>query len=194
MEGSEGHTTTQLIRRVYSGDAQAREALYARCLPRLRRWAHGRLPGYARDACDTNDLVQLTLLRTLDRLDAFEAAGAGSLLAYMRRILLNAVKDEIRRTRRRGPSVTLDEAEFEGDGASPVERLVGRQELACYESALARLSRRQQEALVLRIEFGMSFPEIAAETDSTPDAARMLFHRARAQLAIELQIDEGPAA
>lgn len=194
MTEDRGHSTTQLVHSVQAGDTDAREALFAHCLPPLRRWAHGRLPGYARDLSDTNDLVQVTLMRALNRLDDFDAEGAGSFLAYLRRILLNTVKDEIRRTRRRGPSVTVDEAALEGRGVSPVERLVGRQELACYESALARLSRRQQEALVLRIEFGMSFPEIAAETDSTPDAARMLFHRARAQLAVEMRIDAGPAA
>lgn len=194
MTGDRGHTTTQLVHSVQAGDADAREALFARCLSPLRRWAHGRLPGYARDLSDTNDLVQVTLMRALNRLDEFEAAGAGSFLAYLRRILLNTVKDEIRRTGRRGPNTTLHDTDVVEHAPSPVERAVGREELGRYESALGRLSRRQQDALILRIELGLSFPEIAAETDSTPDAARMLFHRARARLAAELQVDDGPAS
>lgn len=194
MMENRGHSTTQLVHSVQAGDTDAREALFARCLPPLRRWAHGRLPGYARDLNDTNDLVQVTLMRALNRLDAFDTEGDGSFLAYLRRILLNTVKDEIRRTGRRGPSTTLDEADVLESSPSPVERAVGREELARYESALARLSRRQQDALILRIELGLSFPEIAAETESTPDAARMLFKRARARLAAEMQIDDGPAA
>lgn len=194
MEQTGGPTTGQLIRRVHAGDEAAREALFARCLPLLQQWAHGRLPGYARDLSDTNDLVQVTLIRALNRLDAFEFQGTGSFLAYLRRILLHAVRDEIRRTGRRGPSTTLNEREAPAADPSPVEELVGREELARYESALARMPLRQQETLILRIEFGMSFPDIAAETASTPDAVRMMFHRAKDRLAAAMQADEGTAA
>ncbi|MCH8479136.1 MAG: transposase [Wenzhouxiangella sp.] len=67
-----------------------------------------------------------------------------------------------------------------------VERLVGEEALAHYEAALDALPRPQQEVLVLRIEFGMSFPEIAEETGRSADAARMLFNRAHARLSQQL--------
>ena len=51
-----------LLARVRGGDAAAREALLRRYWPRLERWAHGRLPAWARDLNDTGDLVQETLL------------------------------------------------------------------------------------------------------------------------------------
>jgi hypothetical protein len=36
--------TLTLLQRLRAGDAAARERLVARYLPRLTRWAHGRLP------------------------------------------------------------------------------------------------------------------------------------------------------
>ena len=41
------------------------DLLYLRYLAPLRRWARGRLPQWARDMRDTDDLVQDTLLHTL---------------------------------------------------------------------------------------------------------------------------------
>jgi DNA-directed RNA polymerase specialized sigma24 family protein len=60
-------STITLLQRIRSGDPDAREQLMRRYLPRLRRWAHGRLPVYAREIDDTDDLVQNTLLRSSRR-------------------------------------------------------------------------------------------------------------------------------
>ena len=72
----------------------------ARYLPRLKRWATGRLPRWARDATDTHDIVQDTLLRTLGRLDSFEDRGDGALQADLRQGIMNRIRDELRRTGR----------------------------------------------------------------------------------------------
>src|SRR6185436_3338502 len=64
-------TTLEWLARARSGEAAALDVLFQRCLPALRRWARGRLPRYARDMVDTQDLVQDTALRTLHRLDTF---------------------------------------------------------------------------------------------------------------------------
>ena len=84
--------TVDVIRRVQSGDISARDQLLARFLPLLRRWAHGRLPRQIRDLNDTDDLVQVTLVKELARLDQFECAGPGAFLAYLREALLNQVR------------------------------------------------------------------------------------------------------
>lgn len=52
--------TVHLLARARSGDERALEALFARYLTPLRRWARGRLPQRARDMVDTQDVVQLT--------------------------------------------------------------------------------------------------------------------------------------
>ena len=62
-------STATLMRRLRDGDEAARGALLGRCVPLLRRWAHGRLPDAVRGPADTDDLIQTTVVRTLDRLD-----------------------------------------------------------------------------------------------------------------------------
>src|SRR5687767_3598084 len=59
--------TLVLIARARDGDADALNDLCARYLPRLQRWAHGRLPSGARGAIDTHDLVQETLTHVVQR-------------------------------------------------------------------------------------------------------------------------------
>ena len=178
--------TEQLLRRIRGGEAAARQALYQRCLPLLQRWAHGRLPGRARDIADTDDLVQVTLMRALNHLEEFEAAGAGSFLAYLRQILLNEVRGELRKRQRRGEKVDIEELPLADERASVVEHLVGQERLRDFENALAGLDREDQELIVMRIEFGMSYPEIALETSATPDAVRMRVARALKGIANSL--------
>ena len=179
--------TELLLQRIRAGDARARQALYDRCLPLLLRWAHGRLPHHARSASDTDDLVQTTLLRALRHLEDFQASGTGAFLAYLRQILLNEVRREIRSQRRHGGGhLQVDELELADAGQSVVELMVSQERLAAYERALARLDRRQQELVVLRIEFGLSYPEIAAEVGGTPDAVRMAVTRALQRVAAEI--------
>lgn len=181
--------TESLLRRIRAGEPQAREILFARYLPILRRWAHGRLPAYARDLSDTDDLVQVTLLRALNQLGEFEAQHTGSFLAYLRQILLNRVRDEIRRQRGRPAAGVLDPELPDLEAPTLLEQVVGYERLRAYEAALAELPKRQQELIMMRLEFGLSYPEIAVETDSTPDAVRVMIARAIVQLAERLGHD-----
>ena len=72
-------------------------------------------------------------------------------------------------------------------GPSPLESAIGQETLELYESALARLPADQQEAVMLRIELGLTWPEVATATGSpSPNAARMSVARALARLAEEM--------
>jgi RNA polymerase sigma factor (sigma-70 family) len=179
-------STADLLARIRTGDPAARDRLLARYLPALHRWARGRLPAFARDRYDTDDLVQVTLLRTLNHLETFVPEREGAFLAYLRRVLQNQIRDEIRRVRRRPARSELDENLADPE-ASPLERAVGREVLERYERALARLSDEQQEAIVLRVEMGFSYGQIAEATGRpTENAARMFVVRALARLAEEI--------
>ena len=68
-----------LWERARTGDSGALNRLFARYLPRLHRWAHGRVPNWARDGAESADFVQETVLNTLRRLDAFEPQRQGAL-------------------------------------------------------------------------------------------------------------------
>lgn len=175
--------TVVLIRRIRAGDAVAREDLVRRFLPILRRWAHGRLPAQLRDLNETDDLVQVTLVRALGHLDKFDDAGPGAFLAYLRQALLNQVRDEIRRHQRRPEHTEVDHGIVDADTPALIDMLVGNERMQAYERALASLPRRQQGLIVMRVEFGMSYPEIAAEVGGSADAARIMVSRAVVQLS-----------
>ena len=116
--GSE--STFRLLERIHAGDREAVEALFARFLVPLRRWASGRLPRWARDAADTQDLVQDTLLRAFKKIKSFQPQRGGALQAYLRQALLNRITDEVRRLRRRPVGEELQSG-FVDEAPSPLE-------------------------------------------------------------------------
>jgi RNA polymerase sigma-70 factor (ECF subfamily) len=60
----------ELLVRARSGDMNALNDLCARYLPRMQKWAHGRLPAWARGALDTHDLVQDALSQVIQRIES----------------------------------------------------------------------------------------------------------------------------
>lgn len=176
-------STQTLLLALRRGDVSARERLVERCLPLLKRWAHGRLPQHGRALSETDDLVQVSLLKALNHLERFESRRPGALLAYMRRILLNTVREELRSTGRR-PQGAHGIDELADPAPSVVEQTIGQQTLDAYEAALEQLTEKQRGAVILRLEFDMTYPEIATELElDSADAARMLVVRGLAELA-----------
>lgn len=175
--------TAILLTRARTGDVLAREELFQRFIPVLRRWAHRRLPTGARDLNDTMDLVQITLLRALNRLEHFEHRGEGAFLGYLRNILLNVVTEETRRSSRRGLQASLDET-LASPHASIVERVIGAEQIELYQRALTELTEEQRQGVILRVEFNYPYDQIAeALGKPSADAARMMVVRALADLA-----------
>jgi RNA polymerase sigma factor (sigma-70 family) len=185
-DGSQLHSSLTLLQRAQAGDRAALDSLIARYLPRLQRWASGRLPRWARDMAETQDLVQETLFQTFKRIERFEPRGEGALLAYLRQAILNRVREELRRAKRRPPRSELD-SEAEDNARSPLEEAIGQEALERYERALAMLRREDRELVVARIELGYTNQEIAELLDKpTPNAARMAVERAIIRLAKEM--------
>jgi len=182
-------STTELIDRARRGDPEALERLFERLYPPLRRWARGRLPGWARSLADTDDLVQDALVQTFNRMGGFESRGAGGLQAYVRQAILNRIRDELRRAGRRPGAVTLDGTEPDRS-PSPLERAIGREGVDRYERSLARLRPRDRDAIIGRIEMGFDYDELA-DVLGTPTvvAARKAAERALVRLATEMKHD-----
>ena len=174
--------TRLLLARAREGDQEALERLFERYMPRLQRWARGRLPSWARDLADTHDLVQDTLLRTFKRIEGFEYRGEGALQAYLRQALMNRVREEIRRRSRRPESAPLDEEQADTT-ESPLDRAIGRERIETYERALARLQESDRELLIGRLELGLTYEELAnLQQRPSTDAARKATERALARL------------
>jgi RNA polymerase sigma-70 factor (ECF subfamily) len=178
--------TVDLLELVKIGDRAALDRLLQRCIPPLRRWAHGRLPPAARGMHDTGDLVQETVIAALRRLEAFEARYQGALQAYLRQALMNRVRDLVRQTARRPEHVALPD-QLADPGVSPLEQSIGAQNLERYERALQRLSAGDREAVIARLELQYSYDELAVVLDKpTADAARVAVTRAVKRLAREM--------
>jgi RNA polymerase sigma factor (sigma-70 family) len=182
-------STIRLLERAREGDRDAVERLLARHATALKRWAKGRLPRWARDLADTDDLVQDTLLQTFKRIGDFEARGPGALQAYLRQAIVNRVRDELRKKGRRPDSTDLDGLEIEA-GLSPLEEAIGRESVARYERALATLREEEREAIIGRVEMGYTYEELAdALGKPTSEAARKAARRALVRLTEEMDRD-----
>jgi RNA polymerase sigma factor (sigma-70 family) len=172
-----------LMERARRGDDEALEELLRRYLPRVRRWITGRLPHSCRALSDTDDLVQDTLMRVVRGLPGVEFSHEGALQAYLRVAIWNRLREEIRRVRGRPTNVALDESHAAED-ASPLEGVIGRDATERYEAGLLRLDEDERSAIIGRLEFGYSYPELAVMLGRrTPDAARKLVARAIPRLA-----------
>ena len=179
-------STFQLIERARAGDQEALERLFARHLKPLQRWAGGRLPKWARDVADTDDLVQETLVQTFKRIENFEPRRVGALQAYLRQAVLNRIRNELRRKGREPHTTDLDGIEVES-AESPLEQAIGSEAVERYERALQRLTAEDREAVIAKVEMGFNYAELAeALGKPTPEAARKAAHRALVRLAQEM--------
>ncbi len=183
---SSATSSFDLVLRANRGEAQALEALIARYLPRLQRWAHGRLPPAARGALQTQDLVQDTLMHVVERLPSFNPRHEGAFQGYVRTALWNRIRDLARHHQRTGPSVPLD-PDIAAKDWSPLDLAVGRETLDRYEAALERLRPDDKALIIARIEMGLPFAEIADMFDKPSVAAvHMAVSRALVKLAEEM--------
>lgn len=173
-----------LLARARVGDSEALETLIARYRPRMRRWASGRLPSWARDLCETDDIVQEALLATVRSLDTFEPRHEAALTVYLRQAVTSRLLNEGRRARRRPAPDRLDDLDDRFLAAQPhANGMVGDPRIA-YERCLEGLSAQDREAIIGRLEFGYSYAELAAAWGKrSPEAARKAVERAIRRLA-----------
>jgi RNA polymerase sigma-70 factor (ECF subfamily) len=182
----DAHSSVELLALAKAGDSSALDVLFTRYLVPLRRWAHGRLPRWVRDIADTEDLVQDTLLQTFKRIELFEPDRSGALEAYLRQAVMNRIRNEFRRSRRREPVAVLD-TDAPADAPSPLDEAIGAELRDEYERALARLKPEEREAVVGRIEMDLTYEELADTLGRpTPNAARSAVVRALFRLAEEM--------
>jgi RNA polymerase sigma-70 factor (ECF subfamily) len=179
--------TRQLLERAKSGDRDALDILFTRHIPALRRWASGRLPRWARDIADTDDLVQETAFQAFKKVEAFEPRGAGALQAYLRQAVLNRIRNEFRSKARRPSFENLNE-HAPSDRTSPLEAAIRQEQRERYTAAMSRLSEQERDLIVARVEAGLSYDEMAAALGKPSwNAARMATARALLRLAGELR-------
>ena len=170
--------TVELIVRARQGDRGAVDAILQRCLPSLKRFAHGRLPAAARSMIDTNDLVQDAALNAVKHLDTFEPRHVGAMQAYLRRSVINRICDEVRRVNRNPPADGLPD-DLVSDQTNQLEKVIETEAYEHYRHALTKLNPRERELIVARVELGWAMTDISRRFSMpSVDATRMAVSRA----------------
>jgi RNA polymerase sigma-70 factor, ECF subfamily len=183
MPETKADSTLDLLLKAQSGDDEALNRLLERCLPRLRRWAKGRLPAGLRTMLDTGDLVQEAVIHALPHLDKLEIRSESALQFYLQQAVKNRVIDLHRRARRRPARAEIPE-NIVAEGTSPEQAAIGAEALARYERGLASLKSEDRQAIVLRVELGLGYDEMASQLGKPSSAAaRMATTRAIVRLA-----------
>lgn len=184
------NSTISLFYQAQHGDTLSLELLYKRYLPRLSRWARGRLPGKARPLVDTGDIVLETLGHFLGKIQEFKPRHDGSLMAYLCTAIQNRIRDTYRYASRRPDHVDVASEMLVSNERSPYELCVDRETRERYARALAKLSEDERAAVTMKVELAFGPTEIAkALGKSSPDAARMYTQRAIQKLAREMGHD-----
>jgi RNA polymerase sigma-70 factor (ECF subfamily) len=134
---------------------------------------------------DTEDLVQEILTKVALRIDKFEPRHEGAFQGYVRQALHNGLLDQVERA---GGKV----AESVGSARpspepSPLEQAIGSELLERYEAALSRLKPDDRDAIIARVEMGLTWPEVADALDkNSSESAQMTVKRALVRLAREM--------
>jgi RNA polymerase sigma-70 factor, ECF subfamily len=168
-----------------SVDLSVRQAMLD-AIPHLRAFAIS-LSGNITYA---DDLVQTALMRGLENLDKFQPGT--SMRAWLFTILRNHFYTEVRRRRR---EVADPDGVMVGNLATMPEQ-GARLDFNDMQSALARLSVEQREALLLVGAEGLSYEEAARICGTTLGTIKSRISRARTRLAelldLEPEEDLGP--
>jgi RNA polymerase sigma-70 factor (ECF subfamily) len=177
--------TVLLLQRVRAGDDGALNALRVRLLPRLRRWAHGRLPPSARGVLETGDIVQSVAVKAMRRLGSIEIEHSAALASYLRQAIANEIADQWRRVIQKPDETSLHDA-LPAASTSPLERLIGAERVQRYEAALQRLPAAERETIIGRFELAYDYEDLARYLGKpSVGAARVAVHRAVKRLTEE---------
>jgi len=161
--------------------------------------AHRELPLSLRGKIGPSDLVQETAVDARRDFREFRGSTPEECFAWLRSILRNNVVDAVRRYETaqkravgREISLTTPTGRRQGnmielpDGL-PDGSAIRREDAATLVSALGRLSPDHQVVLRLRYWEGLSFVEIGARIDRSPEAVRKLWYRAVARLQQQME-------
>ncbi len=186
--------TVELLRNWYDGNDEALEKLVATNIDWMHRYVRHELRPASRQRFDSMDVVQDGLVRLLRFGPRFAPENRAQFRKLLARILVTAYRDRldhqnaVKRDHRReqafadGPPSRVDPRADSIDGP---EAQAQQSELKAWvRHGLELLEPEDRRLIELKQFDGRSYAEIAEELDiSSPDAARMRYHRATLKLA-----------
>lgn len=186
------------IRAAQGGDRAALENLFARYWPQVLKIVALRAGRPRREYQELEDVAQEAMLRAFRFFDRFDVERSeGTFRNWLARIVETALVDHLRRQKaeKRGAHARAPLADDSSAPDAPVARDPRPSEAARGKEledriteALARLTERARELIVLREHCGMEYAEIAEALGlKNADTARALHHRALRSLAALLE-------
>jgi RNA polymerase sigma-70 factor, ECF subfamily len=131
------------------------------------------------------DLSQETMVRAILGFKGFR--GGSSFRTWLLAIAANLYRDG----RRRMPDLPLAAADEAHDGGQAAHEAERRVEAALAMRALASLPEKKRKAVVLRMEFGYSYEEIARILRCPLGTVRSRIHQATEALRHAMGVDDG---
>jgi RNA polymerase sigma-70 factor (ECF subfamily) len=162
----------QLLGKAQQGDRPAFASLVEKYWDRLYRWLYH----LSRDQHTAEDLAQETFLKAFAGLNKFRLGT--NFAGWLFRIAHNNFANHTRAARKR--EALPDELPDRADG--PVEQIISQEALQGLARAVNRLPVDFRAALLLRVEEGLSFRQIAEVLDLTEETARWRVFKARQKL------------
>jgi RNA polymerase sigma-70 factor (ECF subfamily) len=163
----------KLMRRYASGDMSAFETLYARYRGPLYRYIRRQV----HDPATANDLYQGSWERVIRARKSYRADAPFK--AWIYRITRNLLVDHFRRNR---PHAELQPDTQEAGNPQPAEALATQERHERLLSAIQALPPDQKDALLLRLESGLSLAEIAKMTGAGQETVKSRLRYATAKL------------
>ena len=147
-----------------------------RLFPRLYRFAR-----FTLEPDEAQDATASALERMWRQRRRFQPE-RGPLEGWLAAVGTNAIRDECRRHRRRGHTLSVDDLDIPDDGDLEL-----RIRLADVRTALATLDPRSRELIAMRYALDLPIGDIAATLGRSPNATSVALHRALAMLRSALK-------
>ncbi len=139
---------------------------------------------------DASDVVQATLLKAQANFQEFQGTNRETLRIWLRKILLNTLKDLSRKyeqadKRKLGREVRLDDSsqvtlakKLPAKDETPSKTMMADEIQQSLAEALDHLPADQQQVIYLRSRRHLNYEEIGTILDRSPEAVRQLWYRA----------------
>ncbi|MBL9031973.1 MAG: sigma-70 family RNA polymerase sigma factor [Phycisphaerae bacterium] len=193
---SEAHDHDALLTKAREGDRKSLVALLEALGPRVRARIEPKIPPALRPAVDADDVMQVTYLEAVTRIEKFASGGSSAFLAWLTRLAENNLTDAIRwlEAAKRPSASRRVVAKASDDSASDFLGMLGvhtatpsrdaaRGEAARWlDAALASLPGDYEKVVRLYDLEGRSPQEVAEAMGRSPGAMWMLRARAHERL------------
>jgi RNA polymerase sigma-70 factor (ECF subfamily) len=185
--------TLHLIERAREDDSAALSDLFDRYAVPLQRALRRRIGDeYRVRIADSEDAAQDAILSALQGLSSFEYRGKGSFLAWLLKRAESQLLNRIRASRRakRDPGhigAIQEDVDIAADAISVSSQVSNEETRERVRQLVDGLPERERDVILLREYLGLSTEQVVVEMQlASASAARNLYSRARARLALSL--------